>query len=430
MTRGMAPLVVAVTLLWVLIWLVSQQLAAPPLAPGLTILAGVIVTNVLIVGYASVLRGPRSTLGRRQRWTASRTAAVGTDPRTPDLQDLPEGLTLEAAHRTVDLLRPLLGGDAVGITDRERMLAFTGPGQDHHAPGTGLHTTARERVFRTGRTITVAGRDAIGCPDPSCPLRAATIAPLRVGDSVIGSVTVYRQTDEPPRPELVERVADILSLHLELADLQAQQQLSTDAKLEALRAQINPHFLFNTLNTIASRIRTDPEEARQLLVRLADFFRYAIRQHGQTAEFAQEYAFVRTYVTLEQARFGDRLQVVYDVDPAVLGVEVPVLVIQPLVENAIKHGAGGTVGRVTVRLRARVDPLARTVDVIVRDDGSGMDAAKLAAVERGVRPDDASGVGLTNIRERLALLFGDRHEFTLRSEPGDGTTVHLRLPMR
>jgi LytS/YehU family sensor histidine kinase len=139
-------------------------------------------------------------------------------------------------------------------------------------------------------------------------------------------------------------MAGILSLHLELAELAGAQQLAADAELDALRAQINPHFLFNTLNTIASRIRTDPEEARQLLLRLADFFRYAIRQHGQFADFAQEYAFVRTYVTLEQARFGDRLQVEYDVDPQVLGVEVPVLVIQPLVENAVKHGLGAKVG--------------------------------------------------------------------------------------
>jgi LytS/YehU family sensor histidine kinase len=197
-----------------------------------------------------------------------------------------------------------------------------------------------------------------------------------------------------------------------------------------LRAQINPHFLFNTLNTIASRIRTDPEDARQLLVRLADFFRYAIRQRGQFADFSQEYAFVRTYVTLEQARFDDRLHVEYDIDPAVLGVEVPVLVIQPLIENAIKHGASGNVGRTTVRLRARVDPLSRTVDVVVRDDGVGMDPDTRAAVLGGRQRHDHGGVGLSNIRARLELLFGDRHTFEVRSEPGEGTTIHLEVPMR
>jgi LytS/YehU family sensor histidine kinase len=433
-TRGVGPLVAAVTVAWGLVALVSQVLADPPLAPTLTIVAGVVLTDLLIVGYASALRGPRQRAGRRPRRAStsppgSREAgagAIGTGA------GMPEGLTVEAAHRTVELLRPLLGADAVAITDRTRMLAFSGPGADHHASGSPLHTGARERVFTTGRPVTVVGRgeDGIGCPQPGCPLRSATIAPLRVGDDIIGTVSVYRQDTDPPHPEVVEGVAAILSVHLELGELQARQRADADAKLEALRAQINPHFLFNTLNTIASRVRTDPEQARQLLVRLADFFRYAIRQHGHVAEFAQEYAFVRTYVTLEQARFGDDLVVEYDVDPSVLGVTVPVLVIQPLVENAIKHGASGRPGRTTVRLRARVDPLAREVDVVVRDDGVGMDPATLEAVLAGTRTTDASGVGLANIRERLDLLFGDAHTFEVRAREGEGTAVHLRLPMR
>jgi LytS/YehU family sensor histidine kinase len=437
--RGTGPLLAAVTALWALIALVSQLLAEPPLSPVVTILVGVLLTDVLIVGYGSTLRGPRhrARRPRRRRPPRRRLRAPSATFPGSDEQGRPEGLTDEVVDQAVALLLPLLDGDALSITDRHRMLAFAGPGHDHHARGTPLHTRARESVLRSGRTSIVWGRgeDRIGCPHPGCPLRSAAIAALRVGDEVIGSLTVYRTTEDPPSAELVEAAAGILSLHLEVAELQSRQQVATDAELDALRAQINPHFLFNTLNTIASRVRTDPEEARQLLVRLADFFRYAIRQRGQFAGFSQEYAFVRTYVTLEQARFGDALNVEYDIDPAVLGVDVPVLVIQPLIENAIKHGASGKVGRTTVRLRARVDPLARVVGVTVRDNGVGMDEATLDAVvstttaTAGARPA-AGGVGLANIRERLALLFGDRHEFEVRSAPGEGTTVHLRLPMR
>jgi LytS/YehU family sensor histidine kinase len=429
MMRGTRPLLAAVTALWAVIVLVSQVLAEPPLSPVVTILVGVLITDVLIVGYGSTLRGPRHRRPRqrhRQRPRVSRNGGSTTQTR-------PEGLTDDVVDQAVALLLPLLDGDAVSITDRHRMLAFAGPGHDHHERGSPLYTPTRESVLRTGRTSVVWGRgeDLIGCPQPDCPLRSAAIAALRVGDEIIGSVTVYRTTDDPPRAELVEAAAGILSLHLEVAELESRERLAIDAELDALRAQINPHFLFNTLNTIASRIRTDPEDARQLLVRLAEFFRYAIRQRGQFGGFSQEYAFVRTYVTLEQARFGDRLNVEYDIDPAVLGVDVPVLVIQPLVENAIKHGASGKVGRTTVRLRARVDPLARTVDVTVRDDGVGMDEEALAAVVAGRRPEEASGgVGLANIRERLTLLFGDGHEFEVRSTEGEGTTVQLRLPMR
>ena len=430
MMRGTGPLLAATTGLWALIVLVSQVLAEPPLSPVVTILVGVLITNVLIVGYGSTLRGPRQ--GRRPRW--ARRPRPPRPPRPqgdgPEAQARPEGLTDEVVDQAVALLLPLLDGDAVSITDRHRMLAFAGPGHDHHARGSPLYARTRDSVLRTGRTGVVWGRgeDLIGCPRSGCPLRSAAIAALRIGDEVIGSVTVYRTTEDPPRAELVEAAAGILSLHLEVAELESRQRLAVDAELDALRAQINPHFLFNTLNTIASRIRTDPEDARQLLVRLADFFRYAIRQRGQFAGFSQEYAFVRTYVTLEQARFGDRLHVEYDIDPAVLGVDIPVLMIQPLVENAIKHGASGNVGRTTVRLRARVDPLARMLDVTVRDDGVGMDGPTLA-VAAGERLQEASSVGLTNIRERLTLLFGAHHEFDVRSTGGEGTTVHLRLPM-
>lgn len=421
MTRGVGPLVAALTGLWAVVTLVSQALADPPLSPVVTIVAGVLLSDALIIGYASTLRGPRV---RRRRGGG----LVVDPPPTPAVVGR-DDLGREAAQRAVRLLEPLLAGDAVAVTDRERMLAFSGPGSDHHRAGSPLWMGARSEVFATGTTVSVAGRDRIGCPDAGCPLEAATVAPLRVRGAVVGSVTVYRVHAEPPDPALVGSVAGLLSLTLDLTDDQLEARRSSDARLEALRAQINPHFLFNTLNTIASRVRTDPEEARQLLVRLADFFRYAVRQHGQLAEFAQEYAFVRTYVTLEQARFGERLQVHLDVDPQVLGTEVPVLVIQPLVENAVKHGVAAKVGRGRVTLRARVDPLARVVDVTVRDDGVGMTPDRLDQVVRGEGGGDGEGVGLANIAERLVLLYGDAHRLEVRSTLGEGTTVRLRLPM-
>jgi len=252
---------------------------------------------------------------------------------------------------------------------------------------------------------------------------------LTIGKRVVGALKAYRVDESPPSPELVEGMAGILSLHLELAELDRERQLAANAKLDALRAQINPHFLFNTLNTIASRARTDPEEARQLLLRLSDFFRYSIRQHGHFANFAQEYFFVRTYLSLEQARYGDRLKVRYDVDPQVLSAQVPVLTIQPLVENCVKHGLADKVDGGTVTLRARVDPLTRTTLIQVSDDGVGMPPDVLSTI-RNRDGSPGEGVGLANITERLESLFGERYRFAVDAEPGQGTRVELRIPLR
>ncbi len=241
---------------------------------------------------------------------------------------------------------------------------------------------------------------------------------------------VVHGRDDAPSLDRIESLAGLVAMHLEIAELTSKARLAADAKLDALRAQINPHFLFNTLNTIAAKLRTDPDEARQLIQRLSEFFRYATRQEGQFAEFANEYFFVRTYLALEQARYDDRLTVHFDVDPQVLTAQVPVLTIQPLVENAVKHGLATKDGGGTVTLRARMQPLAGSTKITVRDDGVGIDPDTLAAVMRGTYRSDTGGVGLANISQRLESLFGGRYQMDIRSTPGRGTSVELELPLR
>jgi two-component system LytT family sensor kinase len=442
---GSALLASAVAGVWALVYGITQVATRPALGAGWTVAVGVVLTTLLIVGYPSALRGPRGglPLWRGRAGSSGRTegggggAGSGGGPGTIALMGrsipLRHGLTVDAAERTVRLLRPILSGDAVAITDTEQVLAFVGPGADHHGAGSPLVTAATRRVLGAKRTMVVRGRARLGCPEASCPLRSAVIAPLTIGERAAGTLKVYRLDDHPPSKELVEGLAGILSLHLELAELDRERQLAADARLDALRAQINPHFLFNTLNTIASKARTDPEAARQLLLRLSDFFRYAIRQQAHFADFGEEYFFVRTYLALEQARYGDRLRVRYDVDPQVLGVHVPVLTIQPLVENAVKHGLADKVGGGTVTLKARVDPLRRTTTVQVRDDGAGIDAELLEKIMTGGGAGSGpmeGGIGLRNISERLATLFGARARMDVRSAPGEGTTVELEIPLR
>ncbi|MGH3660067.1 MAG: sensor histidine kinase, partial [Micromonosporaceae bacterium] len=170
------------------------------------------------------------------------------------------------------------------------------------------------------------------------------------------------------------------------------------------------------------------EEARRLLVRLSDFFRYVVRQDRHIVEFGQEYFFVRTYLSLEQARYGERLRIRYDIEPQVLAAHVPVLTIQPLVENAVKHGLADKLDGGTVTLKARVDPLTRTTHIRISDDGVGMPPEVLERLSAGDGTADG-GVGLRNISQRMEALYGERYRLDIRSKYGDGTTVEVWIPM-
>jgi signal transduction histidine kinase len=199
-------------------------------------------------------------------------------------------------------------------------------------------------------------------------------------------------------------------------------ELAATAQLAALRAQINPHFLFNSLNSIAQLIHTDPDKAEACVERLADLFRYVLRRAEQEfVPLSEELEMAQAYLDIERARFGDRLQVETRVDPQSLRQLIPNLILQPLVENAIKHGLSQKRGTGTIRIDARVDDGLLTLAVV--DDGLGMAGPALAGVyERGV--------GLRNLRDRLARLYGPTHLPEITSAPGGGTRVRLRLPVR
>jgi two-component system LytT family sensor kinase len=339
------------------------------------------------------------------------------------------GLSEETARRTVQLLHDSMRLEAVGLTDRERLLAFIGPGSDHHRPGSPVQSEVTRRAIAAGEITVASDRSEVNCDDDGCPLNSCIVAPLVCGGLTVGALKVYRSADGTPDTNLIELtrgLAAILSLQLELAQAHREAQIAETAKLDALRAQINPHFLFNTLNTIAMKARTDPEEARRLLVRLSDFLRYAIKHTGHLAPLGEEYFFVRTYLFLERARFGDRLKVRYDVDPQCLSLPVPVLTIQPLVENAVKHGIASQPEGGLVELKARLEPIGGVLRIRVTDNGVGIENSRLVSL-LSVGNGDYSA--LANIYERLVRLYGGRASLDVTSSKGKGTTVSLSLPI-
>ncbi|MBX5466262.1 MAG: histidine kinase [Firmicutes bacterium] len=340
------------------------------------------------------------------------------------------GLTPETASKAAAIIHRLAEVEAVAITDATSVLAYVGQGCPYMVPGTAIHTKATQRVLHTGETEVVQDKSKLDCPVPGCPcpVQSAVIVPLKIQGQVIGTVKLYRHRPSAiaeHAQRLAVGISELISLHLELAEAEHQRQLLMQARLAALQAQIRPHFLFNTLNTIIAQSRARPEKARELLAELAQFLRHSLMPAPDEVEVADEVDYVELYLRLEQARFGDRLHCALHIDPAALRVRIPVLTLQPLVENAIVHGLSPKdgPGRMSLMVRSR----RRYLSILVADDGVGIARDRLPFLfEPGYGA--GTGLGLANVRERLQAQCGPGTTIRVRSRLGRGTVVWVRIP--
>ncbi|HYT09088.1 MAG TPA: histidine kinase [Mycobacteriales bacterium] len=327
------------------------------------------------------------------------------------------GLTETSAGKSARHLRGLLGTPAIALTDTDRALAWEGPG-DHHAAQL---WTAAARPLESGRPVVVRPEEVL-CPDPECLVRGAVVVPIAVDHRIVGTLAAITSTE--PGAGLVQAALETarwVSTQLELAELDQSRARLVRAEVRALRAQISPHFVYNALTTIASFVRTDPERARELLLEFAEFTRYSFRSHGEFTTLAEELRSIDRYLTLERARFGDRLEVRLQIAPEVLPVAVPFLALQPLVENAVRHGLARKTGVGTVSIVAEDAGAACLISV--EDDGVGMDPEVLRR-----RPEGGGHIGLGNIDDRLRSVFGDEFGLVVETAPGAGTKVSMRVP--
>jgi two-component system LytT family sensor kinase len=207
--------------------------------------------------------------------------------------------------------------------------------------------------------------------------------------------------------------------------LEEQERMLLNARMEALQNQINPHFLFNTLNSVSSLVRFDPDTARELVIKLANIFRRLLHSTDAFVPLREELEFIDDYLDIEVVRFGrDKLHVVKALDPASLDVMVPSMLLQPLVENSVKHGLSSKVEGGSIYLRSQLND--STLMIEVEDDGVGMGSAQLLEKPTGV---GGSGIGMANVAERLKVLYGDTARMTIDTREGKGTLVRLRLPV-
>ncbi len=377
-----------------------------------------VVAVVLVVAVAAatwwIRRRGQSSPGLRAAAEALHAAGHAGPP-------LREGLSAESAAKALPSLQDLLGVPGVALFGGNgTLLAALGPGS-HHCVEEPAAAAAAEAV-RTGRRQLAT---CAPCARPGCGVSRAVLAPLMVGTQAAGALMVLSgSVIAPYLIRATDETARFVGTQLELADLDESRADLARAEVRALRAQISPHFLYNALTTIAAFVRSDPDRARDLLVEFADFTRYSFREAGEFTTLAAELGNIDRYLTLERARFGNRLQVRVRVAPEVLGVVVPFLAIQPLVENAVRHGLSGRPEGGTVTLTA--EDVGTDCVISVEDDGIGMDP-ELVGREA---PDVGQGnhVGLGNVDDRLRAAFGTDYGLVVETAPGAGTKVIVRVP--
>ncbi|MDJ1640638.1 sensor histidine kinase [Streptomyces pakalii] len=380
----------------------------------------------VVVVLAALLVGAGYLLGRRTARPV-RPSDVGTPVEHATFETLHTaslaapplraGLTEESARRAARRLRSLLGTDALCLTDRERVLVWDGAGH-HHG----------KDVMEHLKVLLDNGRDTAfdsGCGDLDCPLRWAVAVPLTVENRVLGTLVAYAPRESAVLARAAGEVARWVCVQLELAELDRSRTQLIEAEIKALRAQISPHFIFNSLAAIASFVRTDPEQARELLLEFADFTRYSFRRHGEFTTLADELHSIDQYLALVRARFGERLSVTLQVAPEVLPVALPFLCLQPLVENAVKHGLEGAVTRSRITISAL--DAGSEAEVVIEDDGTGMDPERLRQILRG-EGGTSTGIGLLNVDERLRQVYGDDYGLVIETGVGAGMKITLRLP--
>ena len=338
-----------------------------------------------------------------------------------------EGLTANSAQRICELLLPNTRGVAVAITDRTTILGYVGVSEDGNPSGLPIRTLATKDTLEDGATRVMLSAQEIGFKDEVKAIQAAIISPLVMSNKVVGTLKFYyahphfiNDTEKP----IAEGFASILSTQIAAAAMEQQRKLATSMELRALQTQINPHFLFNTLNTIAAFIRMDPDKARVLLREFATFYRKTLENEGDLIELSKEVEQTQRYFTFEIARFGDdMLELDVDIPEEAENILIPAFIIQPIVENSVQHARPAD-RKLTVCVRAYLE--GADLYIIVQDNGVGMSEQVRQNIMHA-KSDTGLGIAIRNIKERVTGYFGPESSMNFESTLGKGTMVTLFL---
>ena len=402
-------------------------LTAKPFADAVLLVESIALPMILVNAFGiAIIIGIIQGIRRQNDLQAAIKSQMALKVANQTLPYFSKGLTKEAATEASRIIREVTNVDAVAITDRNMILAHSGVGDDHHVSGEPILTKSTQAVLDSGQYTIASSKAEIGCNHKKCKLHSAIISPLMLNGEAIGTLKLYNTKDTEIKQadiELVLGLASLFSTQLELSKLDEQAKRLAQSELKALQAQINPHFLFNALNTINALIRINPDDARKQLTHLADYFRHNLQFIEDRVSLGKELKQIQSYLEIEKARYRDNLTVEYDIR-ADLNHMIPPLVIQPLVENSIKHGIFKM--KDSGKIKIVLEENAKTLFISVSDDGIGIDAQLIPKLLEGQFSCDS--VGLFNTHRRLQVAYGNDNGLKIQNLTSGGTSVTISIP--
>lgn len=388
-------------------WALVQQIAPPML----------LVNSMGAALFMSMLKDQKAMFDKLS--SAFSTKALKIAERSVGL--LSQGFNERTSAEVARIVIEETHVGAVAITDRDKLLAFIGIGADHHLPGTPIASQITLEAIRENKVMFADGVETpYACSiSPQCRLGSSLVIPLRSDTEVIGTIKLYEPKNKlflNINRTLGEGIARLLSNQILYGRVEAQKNLLTQTELKLLQAQVNPHFLFNALNTIGAIIRRDPDMARGLLQKLSQFLRINLKRSPEMVTLADELEHIDAYLGIEKARFIDRLTVDINIPDSLMHHRLPAFTLQPIIENAVKHGTSQLLspGRIEVHGSERGDLLILDVT-----DNAGL-----------YRPSDNSeGLGMNLVHKRIQNQFGVQYGIEVNCEADVFTRVSIRLPI-
>ena len=337
---------------------------------------------------------------------------------------LPYFRNTENLNEVCKIIANSLGARATVITDTKEIIA--GFSTDKSAINrSNIRSNNTRKVLKTGEVMLVIKDDEDEIIEDffyiSPHIKSCIILPLKEKNDVSGTLKIFFDTAEKITEKnryLMIGLSHLISTQMEISKVENLISLLKYSELKALQSQINPHFLFNVLNTMTSLIRTNPEKAREVTIDLSNYLRYNLDNNLKSVELIKELNQIDTYIKIEKARFGDKLNIIYDVDESLYNFQIPSLIIQPLVENSIKHGILKKRDKGFVKIIVkRID---KDIEVAIEDDGIGIEQTVIDNLDKKIEEN----IGLKNVHQRLKLLYGQGLNITKLEQ---GTKIKFKI---